>query len=171
MYFTSKCLHLTFHWLFVIEICMFFFIIIKICPQAVGTEVQRDCNFKAHICRFSYLLGCISSLWFILSSQLPYSSSNLNRLVHKDFPPPQGLFPRLNFNRWSKNYSCQTGGPSSRLEKKPTINSWTRHALCDSVLSYERNRWKFEHVIRNSMGNGILSIYNSKYFEIWIFYA
>ena len=64
-----------------------------------------------------------------------------------------------------------TGGPSSRLEKKPTINSWTRHALCDSVLSYERNRWKFEHVIRNSMGNGILSIYNSKYFEIWIFYA
>ena len=36
-----------------------------------------------------------------------------------------------------------TGGPSSRLEKKPTINSWKRHALCDSVLSYERNRWKF----------------------------
>ena len=59
-----------------------FFIIIIICPQAVGTEVQRDCNFKAHICRFSYLVGRISSLWFILSSQLPYSSSNLNRLVH-----------------------------------------------------------------------------------------
>ena len=39
-----------------------------------------------------------------------------------------------------------TGGPSSRLENKPTINSWTRHALCDSMLSYERNRWKFEHV-------------------------
>ena len=34
-----------------------------------------------------------------------------------------------------------------RLEKKPTINSWKRHALCDSVLSYERNRWKFEHVL------------------------
>ena len=49
-----------------------------------------------------------------------------------------------------------TGGPSSRLEKKPTINSWTRHALCDSVLSYERNRWKFEHVIRNA----ILSMFN-----------
>ena len=29
-----------------------------------------------------------------------------------------------------------TGGPSSRLEKKPTINSWKRQALCDSVLSY-----------------------------------
>ena len=56
-------------------------------------------------------------------------------------------------------------------EKKPTINSWTRHALCDSVLSYERNRWKFEHVIRNSMGNEIWSIYNDKYFEIWIFYT
>ena len=62
-------------------------------------------------------------------------------------------------------------GPSSRLEKKPTINSWMRHALCDSVLSYERNRWKFEHVIRNSMGNEIWSIYNDKYFEIWIFYT
>ena len=36
-----------------------------------------------------------------------------------------------------------------RLEKKSTINSWKRHALCDSALSYERNRWKFEHVLRN----------------------
>ena len=26
-----------------------------------------------------------------------------------------------------------TGGQSSRLEKKLTINSWKRHALCDSV--------------------------------------
>ena len=67
--------------------------------------------------------------------------------------------------------SPTTGGLSSRLEKKPTINSWTRHALCDSVLSYERNRWKFEHVIRNSMGNEIWSITNDKYFEIWIFYT
>ena len=63
------------------------------------------------------------------------------------------------------------GGPSSRLEKKPTINSWTRHALCDSVLSYERNRWKFEHVIRNSIGNEIWSIYNDKYFKIWTFFS
>ena len=44
-----------------------------------------------------------------------------------------------------------TGGPSSRLEKKPTIDSWKRHALCDSVFSYEKNRWKFEEVIRNSI--------------------
>ena len=66
---------------------------------------------------------------------------------------------------------ASTGGPSSRLEKKPTINSWTHHALCDSVLIYGRNRWKFEHVIRNSMGNEIWSIYNDKYFEIWIFYT
>ena len=40
-----------------------------------------------------------------------------------------------------------------------------------SVLSYGRNRWKFEHVIRNSMGNEIWSICNDKYFEIWIFYS
>ena len=48
-----------------------------------------------------------------------------------------------------------TGGPSSRLEKKQTINPWKRHALCYSVLSYERNRWEFEYAIRNSMGNEI----------------
>ena len=72
------------------------------------------------------------------------------------------------FQKW---ISWDTGGSSPRLEKKPTINSWTRHAFCDSVLSYGRNRWKFEHVIRNSMGNEIWSIYNDKYFEIWIFYT
>ena len=60
---------------------------------------------------------------------------------------------------------------SFRLEKKPTTNSYTRHALCDLVLSYERDRWKFEHVIRNSMGNELWSIYNDKYFEIWIFFT
>ena len=69
-------------------------------------------------------------------------------------------------NQYLEGAKCilSTGGPSSRLEKKPMINSWTCHALCDSVLSYERNRWKFEHVIRNSMGNEILSIYNGKSF-------
>ena len=64
----------------------------------------------------------------------------------------------FSFLRVSANalYDCySTGSPSSCLEKKPTINSWTRHALCDSMLSYERNRWKFEQVIRNSMGNEI----------------
>ena len=51
-----------------------------------------------------------------------------------------------------------TVGPSSRLEKKPTINSWNCHALCDSVLSCERklkygrfttiNISKYEHFTR-----------------------
>ena len=45
------------------------------------------------------------------------------------------------------------GGPSSRIEKKPTIYSCRRHAVCDSVLSYERNRCKFERPVRNCMGN------------------
>ena len=34
----------------------------------VGVEIQRDCNFKAHIYYFSYRLGCMSSGWFIISS-------------------------------------------------------------------------------------------------------
>ena len=63
------------------------------------------------------------------------------------------------------------GVPSSRLDKKQTINSWKCHMLCDSVLTYGRNRWEFERVIRNSMGNEIWSIYNDKYFEIWTFYT
>ena len=29
---------------------------------------------------------------------------------------------------------------SFRLEKKPTTTSYTRHSLCDLVLSYERDR-------------------------------
>ena len=46
----------------------------------------------------------------------------------------------LIFARWP------TGGLSFCLEKKQTINSWKRHTLWNSVLSYERNRWEFEHV-------------------------
>ena len=43
-----------------------------------------------------------------------------------------------------------TGSPSSRLERKQTINSWKCHALCDMVLSYKSNRWEFQHIVRNN---------------------
>ena len=69
------------------------------------------------------------------------------------------------------NLHVSAQAAQAHVSRKPTMNSWTRHALCDSVLSYGRNRWKFEHVIRNSMGNEIWSIYNDKYFEIWIFWC
>ena len=36
--------------------------------HVVGTEIQRDCNFEAHVYHFSYRLGCMSSHWFILIS-------------------------------------------------------------------------------------------------------
>ena len=39
------------------------------------------------------------------------------------------------------------------------------------VLTYGRNCWEFEHVIKNSMGNEIWSIYNDKYFKRWTFYT
>ena len=35
------------------------------------------------------------------------------------------------------------------IEKKQTINSWKRHALCDSMLSYGRNRYKEKYGERN----------------------
>ena len=41
----------------------------------------------------------------------------------------------LGYHRYPSNYK--------RLEKKQTINSWKRHALCDAVLRYESNSWKF----------------------------
>ena len=50
------------------------------------------------------------------------------------------------------------------------FNSWTRHALCDLVLSYKRDRWKFEHIIRHSMRNKMWLIYNNRYFHIRTFY-
>ena len=39
------------------------------------------------------------------------------------------------------------GVPSSRLDKKQTINLWKRHMLCDSVLIYGRNCWEFGHFV------------------------
>ena len=57
-----------------------------------------------------------------------------------------------------------------RLEKKQKINSWKRHALYDAGLSYARNRWEFERVVRNSMGKETWSIYIAKYSDIWKFY-
>ena len=63
-------------------------------------EIQRDCNFKAHIYYFSDRLGSMSSGQFIISSQVPYwplvqlysytiLPGNLYRLVHKDFSRAQ----------------------------------------------------------------------------------
>ena len=80
--------------------------------HAVGTELQRDCNFKAHVYHYSYLLGFISSRGSILSSQLPYNllvhpysrtimPSYLNFLVHKDFPRSQS-------SSGSSTRSCST---------------------------------------------------------------
>ena len=91
--------------------------------------------------------------WLKINCLMLYSQKN-NSLVLSKYPhwdPPRSL---------EKIYIV--GSPSSLLEKKPTINSWKRQALYDSVLSYERNRWKLEHVIRNSMGNEIWPTYNDK---------
>ena len=59
----------------------------------------------------------------------------------------------MNENNWIDNPRITTGSPISRLEKKLMINSWTRHTLCDSVLSYElvqsiarkKRTWKFRY--------------------------
>ena len=66
----------------------------------IGIEIQRDCNFEAWVYYFSYRLSCMSSRWYVLLSQLPYSHSVQlykyillpscnSRLVHKDFSRSQ----------------------------------------------------------------------------------
>ena len=68
-------------------------------------------------------------------------------------PSPSTFYQMLNIDQtylWEGIPLCQCfvrslaepQAVSSRLEKKQT---------CDSVLSDERNRWEFEHVIRNSI--------------------
>ena len=52
-------------------------------------------------------------------------------------------------------------------EEKKSRSYDMMQLLCDSVLSYERNRWKYEHVIRNNIGKQNMD----KYFEIWTFYT
>ena len=62
----------------------------------LGLRYKKDCNFEAYIFYFSYRLGFMSSRWYMLLSQLPYSHSvqlcryillpsYIGRLVHKDF--------------------------------------------------------------------------------------
>ena len=81
----------------------------------IGIEIQRDCNFKACIYHFGYRLGCISSRWYMLSSQQPYSHSvqpygyiflhsYISRLVHKDF------------SRCRSSSSSNTGSRSTTAE-------------------------------------------------------
>ncbi|RMX42500.1 hypothetical protein pdam_00020419 [Pocillopora damicornis] len=98
------------------------------------------------------------------------NSNGCKRLVKKDAMERSydnsANGTNLTIRKYCLRNCLVTGGPSSRLEKKPTINSRTRHAFCDSVLSNEKNRRKFEHVIGNSIGNEKWSIYNDKYFKI-----
>ena len=101
------------------------------------------------------------------------SEKKIDSLSH---PEVMALFGEKNWGTLWKIHSLYiyiilSQAAQAHVSRKPTMNSWTRHALCDSVLSYGKNRWKFEHVIMNSMGNEIWSIYNDKYFEIWIFYT
>ena len=89
--------------------------------HVVGTEIQRDCNFEAHVYHFSYRLGCMSYRWFILSSRSPYYflvqpykyiilPGNLSRLIHKNFSRSQS-------SSGSNTISCSTTtGPTKCTE-------------------------------------------------------
>ena len=52
-----------------------------------------------------------------------------------------------------------------QAHKEQTINLRKRHALCDVVLSFERNRWGFKHVLRNSAVDGRLTTINILNYE------
>ena len=90
------------------------------CP-VVGAEIQTNCNFEAHICYFSSVLGCISCQHSILHFKSPYKyvvqlysciilPSYLNRFLHKDFL-------RSQLSSGSSTRSCSTtAGPTECTE-------------------------------------------------------
>ena len=104
--------------------------------HVVGVEIQRDCNFEAHLYHFGYRLGCMSNHWFILSSQLPYSRlgqpyryiilpSYLNRLVRNDFSRSQsssGSNPR-SCSRTVKPTKCTKHGAIQKGTTQCTVGA------------------------------------------------
>ena len=91
----------------------------------VETEIQRDCNFEAHVYHLSYLLVYISIRWFILTSQLHYNHlvqlynfvillSYLHCLIHKDFPRSQS-------SSGSNTRSCSTTAKPTKCIKHGAI--------------------------------------------------
>ena len=93
--------------------------------SVVETEIQRDCNFEAHVYHLSYLLVYIYIRWFILTSQLHYNHlvqlynfvillSYLHCLIHKDFPRSQS-------SSGSNTRSCSTTAKPTKSIKHGAI--------------------------------------------------
>ena len=109
--------------------------------HVVGVEIQRDCNFEAHLYHFGYRLGCMSNHWFILSSQLPYSRlgqpyryiilpSYLNRLVRNDFSRSQS-------SSGSNPRSCSRTVKPTKCTKHGAIQTlWVQLALVVCYVPY-----------------------------------
>ena len=102
-------------------------------------EIQRDCNFKAHVYHFSYILGCMSSRWFILSFRLPYNllvrlysyiilPDYLYRLVHKNFPRYQSLSS-------SSTRSCSTTAEPTKCTEHGAIQKGSVQCAVGAVSS------------------------------------
>ena len=105
--------------------------------HVVATEIQRDCDFETNVYHFSYRLGCMSSRWFILSSQLPHSPlvqlynytilpDNLNRLVPKDFP-------RSRSSSGSNTRSCSTTAEPSKCTEHGAIQKGSVQYIVGAV--------------------------------------
>ena len=71
---------------------------------------------------------------------------------------------------FSRLFWPATGSPSSRVEKKQTINSWKRHALCDSAVSYERRRiWtRYKEIVWGTKYGQFTTINISKYEHLYV---
>ena len=102
-------------------------------------EIQRDCNFKAHVYHFSYILGCMSSRWFILSFRLPYNllvrlysyiilPDYLHRLVHKNFP-------RYQSSSSSSTRSCSTTAEPTKCAEHGAIQKGSVQCAVGAVSS------------------------------------
>ena len=98
---------------------------------------------------FSYFQSCINH-WFLRNPiLLDYEQSlpfgKVRRVSPKKISEKKKLMleHRGRSGNEALDSRCAAYG-GSRLERKPAINSWKRHALCDLVLSCEGNRLEFD---------------------------
>ena len=109
----------------------------RLLAMLLGLRYKAIFNFEAYVHRFSYLLGCMSSQWLILSSQLPYSPlvhpyrytimpSYLNRLVHQDFSRSQS-------SSGSSTRSCSTTAEPTKCAEHGAIQKGSAQCTVGTV--------------------------------------
>ena len=123
----------------------------------IGIEIQRDCNFEACVYYFSYRLGCMSSRWYVLLSQLPYSHSVqlykyillpscISRLVHKDFSRSQSSL--------GEPTKCTEHGTIQKGPTQCSVGALSFNCLLCTIFYIDHSLWSAMSEWHQNWGNG-----------------